>query len=58
MLKAEAELKAQIEALFNKARAADEAERNEPELDIPVEIAPAEGEPQRGWSDARYSMTS
>jgi len=39
MLKAEAELKAQIEALLNKARAADEAERNEPELDIPAEIA-------------------
>ncbi len=39
MLKAEAELKAQIEALLNKARAADEAEKNEPELDIPSEIA-------------------
>jgi transposase len=39
MLKAEAELKAQIDALLNKARAADEAERNEPDLDIPAEIA-------------------
>ncbi|MDQ2736465.1 MAG: IS1182 family transposase [Pseudomonadota bacterium] len=39
MLKAEAELKAQIEALLNKARATDEAEKNEPELDIPAEIA-------------------
>jgi len=39
MLKAEAELKAQIGALLNKARAADEAERNEPDLDIPAEIA-------------------
>ncbi len=39
MLKAEAELKAQIDALLNKARAADEAEKNEPELDIPSEIA-------------------
>jgi hypothetical protein len=39
MLKAEAELKAQIEALLAKARAADEAEKNEPELDIPAEIA-------------------
>jgi transposase len=39
MLKAEAELKAQIQALLNKARAADEAEKNEPELDIPAEIA-------------------
>ena len=39
MLKAEVELKAQIEALLDKARAADEAEKNEPELDIPAEIA-------------------
>lgn len=39
MLKTEAELKAQIQALLDKARAADEAERNEPELDIPAEIA-------------------
>ena len=39
MLKAEAELKAQIDALLNKALAADEAEKNEPELDIPAEIA-------------------
>ena len=39
MRKAEAELKTQIEALLNKARVADEAEKNEPELDIPAEIA-------------------
>lgn len=39
MLKAEAELKAQIAALLNRAKAADEAEKNEPELDIPGEIA-------------------
>ena len=39
MLKADAELKAQITALLDKARAADEAEKNEPELDIPAEIA-------------------
>jgi len=39
MLKAEAELKAQIAALLNRAKAADEAEKNEPELDIPAEIA-------------------
>jgi hypothetical protein len=39
MVKAEADLKAQIEALLAKARAADEAEKNEPELDIPAEIA-------------------
>ena len=38
MIKAEAELKAQIEVLLNKARVADEAEKNEPELDIPAEI--------------------
>ena len=39
MLKAEAELKVQIEVLLNKARVADEAEKKEPELDIPAEIA-------------------
>lgn len=39
MLKAEVELKAQIKALMDKAQAADEAEKNEPELDIPAEIA-------------------
>src|SRR6478736_636952 len=39
MLKAEAELKAQIEALLKRAQQADEADKNEPELDIPTEIA-------------------
>lgn len=39
MLKAEAELKAQIAALLQRAKAADEAEKNEPEIDIPAEIA-------------------
>jgi transposase len=39
MLKAEGELKAQIAALLSKAKSADEAEKNEPELDIPAEIA-------------------
>jgi transposase len=39
MLKAEAELKAQIDGLLKRAQQADEAERNEPELDIPAEIA-------------------
>lgn len=39
MKKAELELKAQIEALLAKAKAADEAEKNEPELDLPAEIA-------------------
>jgi transposase len=38
MLKAEAALKAQIDALLKRARQADEAESNEPELDIPAEI--------------------
>ncbi len=35
---AEAQLKAQIADLMKKAAAADEAERDEPELDIPAEI--------------------
>lgn len=39
MLKAEPELKAQIETLLKRAQQADEAEKNEPELDIPAEIA-------------------
>jgi transposase len=39
MLKAEAELKAQIDSLLKRAQQADEAEKNEPELDIPAEIA-------------------
>ena len=39
MQTAEIELKAQIEALVQKAANADEADRNAPELDIPAEIA-------------------
>jgi len=39
MRKTEAELKAQIDALLKRAQQADEAENNEPELDIPAEIA-------------------
>jgi transposase len=39
MVKAEAELKAQIDALLKRASQADEAEKDEPELDIPAEIA-------------------
>jgi transposase len=39
MRKAERELKSQVEALLARAKAADEAERNEPEVDIPAEIA-------------------
>jgi hypothetical protein len=39
MLKAEAELKTQIEVLLKRAQQADEADKNEPELDIPAEIA-------------------
>src|SRR5882672_153852 len=38
MVQAEAELKAQIDALLERANAADAAERNEPELDVPAEI--------------------
>jgi len=38
MLKVQAELKEQIQGLLHKAQAADEAEKNEPELDIPAEI--------------------
>ena len=39
MQRAEVELKAQIDALLNRAKAADEAERNDPDLDVPAEIA-------------------
>ncbi len=38
MLKAEAELNAQIEGLLNRAKAADDLEKNEPDVDIPSEI--------------------
>ena len=38
MQSTEAELKAQIEGLIKKAVSTDEAEKNEPELDIPAEI--------------------
>ncbi len=38
MLKAEVELKAQIDGLLNRAKAADDLQKNEPELDIPAEI--------------------
>lgn len=39
MLKAEAELKEQIDALLERARQADETDTKQPELDIPAEIA-------------------
>lgn len=39
MQKTELELKAQIDALLAKAKATDEAEKNDPELDLPAEIA-------------------
>lgn len=39
MQKAELELKGQIDALLAKAGAADQAEKNDPELDIPAELA-------------------
>ena len=38
MKKTELELKAQIDALLAKANAADDAEKNEPEFDLPAEI--------------------
>jgi transposase len=38
MLKAEAELKEQIDGLLNRAKALDDLEKNEPEVDIPSEI--------------------
>jgi len=38
MQQAEAELKAQIDALLARAAATDAAEKNEPELDLPAEI--------------------
>lgn len=38
MVKAEAELKEQIDGLLNRAKAADDLEKNEPEMDIPGEI--------------------
>ncbi len=38
MVKAEGELKAQIDGLLNRARAADDLEKNEPDLDVPGEI--------------------
>ena len=39
MLRSEAELKAQIAVLLERAKSADEAEKMEPELDLPAEIA-------------------
>lgn len=38
MQKAEVELRSQIDVLLARAQAADDAERNEPELDLPKEI--------------------
>ena len=38
MKRAEAELKSQIDALLERAKAVDVAERDEPELDLPAEI--------------------
>lgn len=39
MLKTEAQLKKEIDALLERARQVDEAERNLPEVDLPAEIA-------------------
>ena len=38
MKQSEVELKAQIDALLERAKATDESEANEPELDLPAEI--------------------
>ena len=38
MLRAEAELKAEIEALLERARVVDEGERDQPDLDLPAEL--------------------
>jgi len=38
MIKAEQELKSQIDGLLNRARATDDLEKNDPDLDIPDEI--------------------
>ena len=38
MLRAEAELKAEIKALLERARVVDEAERDQPDLDLPAEL--------------------
>jgi len=43
MVKAEAELKEQIDGLLNRAKAADDLEKSEPDLDIPSEIKRREG---------------
>jgi transposase len=59
MQKVELELKQQIAALLARAKAADDAEKNAPELDIPAEIARREDRPigrasapnrHRAWS--------
>jgi hypothetical protein len=59
MLKAKAEPKAQIDALLKHAQQADEAEKNQPELDLAGEIARRElplaaiSEARNVWSSAR-----
>lgn len=58
MLKAQAQLKQQIEALLERARKTDEAERDMPQLDIPAQIARREqrlvaSAQARGWLEAR-----
>jgi transposase len=51
MKQAEAELKAQIDALLARAKATDEAEANEPDLDLPPRSSGA----RRGWQGHRRS---
>jgi hypothetical protein len=63
MKQAEVELKAQIDALLARAKATDEAEVNEPELDLPAEIERREArlrpsaKPVNAWSNASARPT-
>ncbi len=64
MVQAEAQLKAEIDALLERARVTDEAERQEPELDLPAELARREARlrrsrrPRHGWRSASATPTA
>jgi hypothetical protein len=51
----EAELQAQIAALLHKAAHTDDAEKNEPELDIPAELERSQGPPGGAPDRSRYT---
>ena len=62
MKRAEVELKAQIDALLARAKATDETEANEPELDLPAEIERREQrvaaiQEARQWLEQRQRET-